>query len=384
MGAVVMDDDVRADAGRAQGADSDPAVRLDVGGELAIGAHNQSDFSARGLGNTLDVSKLESSAKVGIGVGVGLAIARNDTAATISDGTLVADAAGVQVAAESWQNTSTEFANKLAAEGVAGAGAEKVGIAGALAVAWSQSTTSAWLGEDARIGDRTTGEYAGEVSITADNTSKLAAKAWSAALAGKVGIGASIAILRANNGQRAWIGEQAEVTAAGLQLAGRNHLLDSSPSFDWTILDDLENRFTEANLQVLLGESNYYTETIAGAGSEQVAVTGSFSVNVFDERTEATIGDGARVNTTGAVDLEADNQSSATAFAGGVSAAGKVRRGPGQRRHRQPQTRPGPRSATMRASSAPLRSTLTPQPGWISLRSPRARPPRARPAWAAC
>ncbi|MBL8463594.1 MAG: leukotoxin LktA family filamentous adhesin, partial [Thauera sp.] len=324
VGAVVMDDDVRADAGRAQGADSDPAVRLDVGGELAIGAHNQSDFSARGLGNTLDVSKLESSAKVGIGVGVGLAIARNDTAATISDGTLVADAAGVQVAAESWQNTSTEFANKLAAEGVAGAGAEKVGIAGALAVAWSQSTTSAWLGEDARIGDRTTGEYAGEVSITADNTSKLAAKAWSAALAGKVGIGASIAILRANNGQRAWIGEQAEVTAAGLQLAGRNHLLDSSPSFDWTILDDLENRFTEANLQVLLGESNYYTETIAGAGSEQVAVTGSFSVNVFDERTEATIGDGARVNTTGAVDLEADNQSSATAFAGGVSAAGKV------------------------------------------------------------
>ena len=324
VGAVVMDDDVRADVGRAQGADSDPAVRLDVGGELAIGAHNQSDFSARGLGNTLDVSKLESSAQVGIGVGVGLAIARNDTAATIGDGTLVADAAGVQVAAGSSQNTSAEFANKLAAEGVAGAGAEKVGIAGALAVAWSQSTTSASLGEGVRIGDLTTGEYAGEVSITADNTSKLAAKAWSAALAGKVGVGASIAILRANNSQHAWIGEQAEVTAAGLQLAGRNHLLNSSPSFDWTILDDLENRFTEANLQVLLGESNYYTETIAGAGGEQVAVTGSFSVNVFDERTEATIGDGARVNTNGTVALEAANQSSATAFAGGVSAAGKV------------------------------------------------------------
>ncbi|MHB8787319.1 MAG: leukotoxin LktA family filamentous adhesin [Thauera sp.] len=324
VGAVVMNDDVRASVGRAEGAVSDPAVRLELGGELAISAHNQSDFSARGLGNTLDVTKLERSAKVGIGVGVGLAIARNDTAATIGDGTQVADAAGVQLAAESWQNTSSEFANKLAAEGVAGAGAEKVGIAGALAVAWSQSTTSAWLGDGARIGDRIAGTYAGTVSITADNTSKLAAKAWSAALAGKVGIGASIAILRANNSQRAWIGEQAEVTAAGLQLAGRNHLLNSSPSFDWTILDDLENRFTEANLQVLLGESNYYTETIAGAGSEQVAVTGSFSVNVFDERTEATIGDNANIKSTGTVSVQADNQSSATAFAGGVSAAGKV------------------------------------------------------------
>lgn len=321
VGVVVMDDDVRASVASAE---NDPAVRLELGGDLAIGAFNQSDFSARGLGNTLDVSKLASSAKVGIGVGVGLAIARNDTAAAIGAGTQVARAGAVDVAAESVQNTAPGFAGKLAAEGVAGAGAEKVGIAGALAVAWSQSTTSAWLGDGATIGDIDAGARAGAVRITADNTGKLAAKAWSAALAGKVGIGASIAVLRSDNAYRAWIGEQAAISAASLQLAGRNHLLTSAPSFDWTILDDLENRFTEANLQVLLGESNYYTETIAGAGSNQVAITGSFSVNVFDDHTEAAIGARSRVSTTGAVAVDADNQTSATAFAGGIAASSKV------------------------------------------------------------
>ena len=234
-----------------------------------------------------------SSAQVGIGVGVGLAIARNDTAATIGDGTLVADAAGVQVAAGSSQNTSAEFANKPPQKAWRAPGRRRSASRAHLRwhgrnppppPRWARASASAI---DHR-GVRRRSQHHRRQHQQARG------QGLSAALAGKVGVGASIAILRANNSQHAWIGEQAEVTAAGLQLAGRNHLLNSSPSFDWTILDDLENRFTEANLQVLLGESNYYTETIAGAGGEQVAVTGSFSVNVFDERTEATIGDGAR------------------------------------------------------------------------------------------
>lgn len=314
-GVLVLDDDARATvaAGR----------RLELGGDLTLSATSSSDFSARGLGNTLDVTKLQDSAKVGIGVGVGLAITRNDTQAAIGAGSQIVRAGNIEVSATSAQNTSPGFAYKLAAEGVAGAGAEKVGIAGALAVANSESTTEASIGDEVRIGDIDGGTRVGNLRVSADNTSKLAAKAWSAALAGKVGVGASIAVLVSDNTYRAWIGREAEIAAMSLEVAGRNHAITGPAAFDWS-LEGLKDRFTDANLQLLLGQNNYYTETIAGAGSNQVAVTGAFSVNVFEDTTEAGIDADARVSTTGAVDLIASNASTAKAFAGGISAAGKV------------------------------------------------------------
>lgn len=316
VGAVVLDDDTLATIGAGR--------RLELGGNLTVEASSDSDFSARGLGNTLDIDKLQDSAKVGIGVGVGLAIARNDTEASIGADSTVVKAGAIDIAAEASQNTAAEFTNKLAAEGVAGAGAEKVGIAGALAVAYSQSTTTAWLGERAKLGDPASVGDVGAVSISADNTSKLSAKAWSAARAGKVGIGASIAILKSDNAYRAGVGNGAEITAASLNLAARNHVITGAPPFDWSVLTDLENRFTETNLQILLGQNNYYTETIAGAGSEKVAVSGAFSVNVFEDLTAASIGTAAKIKTTNAVTLDADNSTTAKAFAGGIAAAGKV------------------------------------------------------------
>ena len=308
-GVLVIDDDVSATiaAGRS----------VQSGGDLAVTAHNSSDFSARGLGDAIDITKLTGGTQVGIGVGVGLAIVRNDTEAAIGDGARIVRAGDVTVQAESLQNTSPEFAFKLAAEGVAGAGSEKVSVAGALAVANSEATTRASIGDNVVIED------AGVIDIAADNTSKLAAKAWSAATSGKVGVGASIAIIVAENEYQAWLGQGADVTATSLAIAARNHKISGGVDFDWS-LDGLQDRFTEANLQILLGQNNYYTETIAGAASNQVAVSGAFSVNVFDDTTEAWIGDGARIDASGSLDVVAANDTTAKAFAGGVSAAGKV------------------------------------------------------------
>lgn len=308
-GVLVVDDDVSATIASGR--------TIASGGDLSVTAFNSSDFSARGLGDTLDVTKLTSGSEVGIGVGVGLSILRNDTIASIGADSHIVRAGDISVQAESRQNTSPEFALKLAAEGVAGAGSEKVSVAGALAVANSNATTRASIGDNVIIDD------AGAITIASDNTSKLAAKAWSAATSGKVGIGASIAILVSENEYQAWLGEGADVTATSLTVAARNHKVTGPVSFDWS-LDGLEERFTEANLQILLGQNNYYTETIAGAGSNKVAVTGAFSVNVFDDTTEAWIGNAAAVTTVGAVDLAARNETTAKAFAGGVSAAGKV------------------------------------------------------------
>ena len=314
-GVLVLDDDVTASiaADRTIGA----------GGELSVTAFNGSDFSARGLGDAIDITKLTSGAQVGIGVGVGLAIVRNDTAATIGSGTHILDAGDITVAAESKQNTSAGFKNKLAAEGVAGAGSEKVSVAGALAVATSNATTRA------SIGDGVTIDQAGAVAIEADNTSKLSAKAWSAATSGKVGIGASIAIVVSENEYQASLGDGADVTATSLAVAARNHKVSGTAPFDFSLSDvkDLggdDSKLTELNLQGLLGENNYYTEAIAGAGGGNVAVTGAFAVNVFDDKTEAWVGLNADVTTTGAVSLTAASDTTAKAFAGGVSVAGKV------------------------------------------------------------
>ena len=313
-GVLVLDDDVSASiaAGRT----------LDVGGDIGVSAFNSSDFSARGLGDTLNPTNPNLQAQVGIGVGVGISIVRNDTTATIGSNSHILDAADIAVEAESKQNTSTAYANKLAAEGIAGAGSSKVSVAGALAVANSNATTVASIGDNVEIND------ADNVSITADNTSKLSAKAWSAAVSQKVGVGASIAVIVSDNEYRASLGNNAVLGdganhIGGLTVAARNHKISGGVPFDWS-LDGLQDRFTEANLQSLLGNSNYYTESIAGAGAGQVAVTGAFSVNVFDDVTEASIGQGTDIRATGAVDVAASNDTTAKAFAGGVSAAGKV------------------------------------------------------------
>ncbi|HXF65357.1 MAG TPA: hypothetical protein VNK67_01485 [Burkholderiales bacterium] len=314
-GVLVLDDDVEASiaAGR----------RLEAGGDLEVTASNSSDFSARGLGDTLDITKPIAGSQIGIGVGVGLSVVRNDTTATIGTNSRIVDAGDVTVAAQSAQNVSPGFKNKLAAEGVSGAGSEKVSVAGALAVANSNSKTHAAIGDGVTIGN------AGAVAIEADNTSKLSAKAWSAATSGKVGVGASIAIVVSENEYRASLGAGADVTAASLAVAARNHKVSGPAPLDFT-LEDVKNlnkdtsKITDANLQVLLGENNYYTEAIAGGGSSQVAVTGAFSINVFDDTTEAAIGQNATIRTAGAVALTAASDTTAKAFAGGVSAAGKV------------------------------------------------------------
>lgn len=314
-GVLVLDDDVEASvaAGRT----------LSVGGDLEVAAFNSSDFSARGLGDTLDITKPIAGSQIGIGVGVGLSVVRNDTTATIGAGVHILDAGDIRVAAESKQNVSPGFKNKLAAEGVSGAGSEKVSVAGALAVANSNSRTHASVGDGVVI------DQAGAVAIEADNTSKLSAKAWSAATSGKVGVGASIAIVVSENEYRAGLGADADVTAASLTVAARNRKVSGTAPLDFT-LDDVKNldqdtsKITDANLQILLGENNYYTEAIAGGGSSQVAVTGAFSINVFDDTTEAVIGQNATVSATGSVGLAAASDTTAKAFAGGISAAGKV------------------------------------------------------------
>ncbi|MBL8225533.1 MAG: leukotoxin LktA family filamentous adhesin [Chromatiales bacterium] len=310
-GVLVLDDDVEASIGG--------GAQVTAYGGIELAATNAGNFSARGRGDTLDITKVGNNQQVGIGVGVGLAIVRNDTLAEVGAGARIVEAGDVAITATSTQNRDPAFANKLAAEGVSGAGSEKVSVAGSLAVANSNATTVA------RLGDGVIVDEAGAITITADNTSKLSAKAWSGALSNKVGVGASVATVVSENTYRAAVGANANVTAGSLSLAARNNKVTGSVPFDFEFsldgasADSFETKFSEQNLQLLLGENNYYTEALAGAGGGQVAVTGAFAVNVFDDTTEAVVGDDATVTATGAVDLEATNETTAKAFAGALA-----------------------------------------------------------------
>src|SRR5690606_30983313 len=123
--------------------------------------------------------------------------------------------------------------------------------------------------------------------------------------------------------------DDAVVTTGSLTVAARNHEVTGAVPLDFSLgditnLDKASSKITDANLQVILGENNYYTEAIAGGASNQVAVAGAFAINIFEDKTEAWIGADAQVTATGAVDVNADSEVRAKAFAGGVSASGKV------------------------------------------------------------
>jgi filamentous hemagglutinin family protein len=318
VGVVVIDDDVgaRVSGGR--------TIASGAGEQLTVSASNVSNFSARGAGDAVD-----PNAKVGVGIGVGLAINRNDTLAALDDSTHVTGSGDLNVLASSTQNTDPAFASRLTAEGLAGAGGSKVGVAGAFAVAYSKGSTSATIGDDSLI------DQSALVTIQAENRAALAAKAWAGAF-GNVGVGASVATVISDNAYQATLGEDTQLTATGLRILALNRKFSPTPfSLDLSGLGDLRSadsakqqlsniadQFTSGTL---LGGGNYYTEAAAGAAGDRVAVAGSFAVNVFKDRTEATLGAGAEVDTgSGAVELRADNDGVARSLAGSLAAGGSV------------------------------------------------------------
>lgn len=318
VGVVVVDDDVTAEVTGGR------TVASGAGKAFTVTAENASNFRARGAGDAVD-----PNAKVGVGIGVGIAIQRNDTTAALADDTEVTRAGALTVQARSTLNTDAAFANRLTAEGLAGAGGSKVGVAGAFAVAYSKGSTTA------SVGARTEIDNTGAVTIEAENRAALSAKAWAGAF-GQVGVGASVATVIADSSYSATLGADSKVTASSLTVRARNLRFSPTPfSLDLSGLGDLRdadsakdqladigNQFTSG---ALFGGGNYYTEAAAGAAGDRVSVAGAFAVNAFKDRTLATVGAGSQIDTgSGAVQLLAENDTVARSLAGSLSAGGSV------------------------------------------------------------
>ena len=318
VGVVVITDNVNAavTGGR--------TIQSGAGQAMTIASSSESNFSARGAGDAVD-----PNSKVGVGIGVGLVISKGSTTASLADHTHVVKSGDLTVQAISEQNTDAAYAHKLTAEGIAGAGGSKVGVAGAFAVAYSKGTTSATIGDNSQIDD------SDAVTLDAENTATLSAKAWAGAF-GSVGVGASVATVISDNIYAARLGGGGSLTASSLTVQALNHKFNPTPfSLDLSNLGNmtdkdsaknelkaLGNQFTSGQL---LGGGNYYTEAAAGAAGDKVAVAGSFAVNVFKDTTDASIGTGAEVSTgTGTIVLTADNDTVARSLAGSLSVGGRV------------------------------------------------------------
>jgi filamentous hemagglutinin family protein len=298
-----IDDDVRAAI--YGGTASDERRVIDTAGNVKVNAVNLTNFSSRADGST---ASLETT--TGLSNGVALSILRNDTEALIGDYSSVSGANDISVSAVSESNTDAAYRDKLAAEALSGSGAKKAGVAGALAVTYSSASTNAYIGHATDLDD------VGDVLISSDNTSKLSAKAWGGAAA-KVGVGASVATIVSENEYRAYLGDDVLARVGSLDIRTRNHRIHEDVPFEY-------EDFKSLNLRGLLGESNYYTEALAGSGGTQVAVTGSYAVNVLDDTASASIGSGTIVYSDGSVRIDSQYDTSVRAITGGVVASGKV------------------------------------------------------------
>src|SRR5690606_7701827 len=252
---TVLNDDAKAEI-----VSSASDVReVDLAGDLSLSANNATNFSARGEGDALGGGN-----KVGVGVGVGISVVNNRTEAMSGEAADIEGAHDVSLSATSSQNRAAAFKDKLAAEGIAGASGDKVGVAGAFAVAVSNAHTAATLGAGTQLG------ASGDVDVNASQENRLAAKAWAGAKGGSVGVGASVAAVVSEGQVTASVGEDSDITAESLSLSAENKKVDDG-GFEFAVssIDDAKALPDKLTHGALLGAGNYYVEALAGTSSDK-------------------------------------------------------------------------------------------------------------------
>ena len=302
-------------------------VTVSLTNNLTVSSTNDTNIATKGDGAA-------DGAKVGVAVGVALSISNNFAKAQIADGATVARAGAINVTANTSQNMAhaegkTDFLNGLAAIAYAGASSTKVSVAGALAVDVSNTATSATIGDNVTIGNL---GRVGAVNVTADNSSRMSAKSTSMARSGKVGVGASVAVIVSDNSYTANVGAGTTIISGALTVRATNAKIPPLPAgFTFSDLENFQNTIVN---EPLFGAGNYYVEAIGGAQASKVAVQGSFAVMVFSDKTSAAISNSLNdpastaattVDSAGAnVTVSADNDYNAKALSGAVALSSKV------------------------------------------------------------
>lgn len=312
-------------------------------GDLRIAADTDTNYRTQAAGEAV-------SDDTGVAAAVALTATYNSTQASLGAGSNVTQSGDVEVMATAKQNRGDDFRNTMSAEAVSGAGGGDVAAAGALALVGNYNETRASIGEGTTIG--ADGASVGNVSVKADETSKISAQARAGALSkgdeSKAGVGASFAVLLSHNDNTAAVGYDADgdgafqpsnIFADSLAVeATKNRVWFETPTLDDAknfVVDDIQNLdFDALDPSNYLGSNNYYAEAIAGAAAQgDAAVSGAFAVNVFGNTTEAYVGENVNLTTGGslesenektAVEITAQSDTQAISFTGAVAGAKKA------------------------------------------------------------
>lgn len=335
IGATVAYNQAKAEiaAGKTVGAGS---------GKLEVAAESDTNYRTLATGEAV-------SDDVGVAAAVALTATYNKTLANIGTGATVSDAGAVEISATSRQNRGTAFQKTMSAEAVSGASGGEVAVAGSLALVGNWNETRASIDEGVTIGS--SGAAVGDVTVAADETSKVAAQARAGALSkgekSKAGVGASFAVLLSYNQNTAAVGYDANKNGSYLPTAvwadsltvsaTKNRVRFLTPTLDDAknfVVNDITNlNFDALDPSTYLGSNNYYTEAVAGAAAKgNAAVAGAFAVNVFGNTTEAYLGESVHVTATGkqpageqlGVEVAARSDTQAVSFAGAVAGAKKA------------------------------------------------------------
>lgn len=317
-----------------------------IGAQAGVneGASGESDEQSVNVAaaNTTQVTGLAGAIGVGKQAGVG-------AASDIEVITAVTEAAiesGAKVGAK--KNITVEATAKetLTALAIGAAGGQSAGIAGSVNVHTLTSTTKAHIGnENDTLVNRAIAESGDSIAVVAKDNSTINLIAGAAAYGGSVGIGASVDANIITKTTAAYIGDYAKVQAGGsgngiavengtYDVAYQDYSADSfvpaslSTNGNGSINNDavIKDRKATAKTSVVKGvavsaDSQTTVRTVAlGAGaSGSVAATGSATVNVVTNHTDAYVGNNADMNTSSlAVNAGSDY------FHLGISGAGSV------------------------------------------------------------
>ena len=219
----------------------------------------------------------------GIGAAADVQTYKGHTYASIEDGAKLSKASSVRVNAESEEN--------LTSVAVTLAGTGKFAGAGAAGLHVISTDTKAYIGnqEDKDVTDAGKAELvdAGDVSVTAKDTTKLTTSGGSGAGSGNTGVGLSAAVEVVNKKAAAYVGNHASVAGKSLTVKA-------------------ENRSDSTTAAAGLGVGG--TAGVAGAASETFVT----------HETDAHVGKAARVTTAGDAAVQAISSFKQGAGAGGL------------------------------------------------------------------
>ena len=253
------------------------------GKAVSVEAKNKANMFGMAGGLTI-------SAGSGVGAAVDVQTYDGHTYAGIEDGVSLKKASQVDVNAESEENLMSIGATVAGAFGsFAGAGA-----AGAHSI---KTDTKAYIGNDK---DETIAEAdqanlteAGNVSVTAKDTTKLYTAAGSGGVGSSAGVGLSAAVEVVDKNVNAYVGNHTNVSGDSLTVKAEN----------------TSDSLTEA----------------AGLGvGDTAGVAGAASETFVTHTTNAYVGKNAKVTTKNAADIQAMSSFKQSAYSGGIGGAGNV------------------------------------------------------------